>query len=234
MTRAMREASADLISGVPQQEVRTFSEILLVPLIPFVLLGFLPLERMRRSPHPAYATGCGQLLMTTAAAYKESGGHAAIRGAVHDGLALPKRFRTRGFRTDLLDATALATCRMYRRNRDVWSGLLKNTHEGLGAPARILPVTLFLIAGQLLPFMLLGFWPRLSLTAQLAAICAVILALTPRVIAIRRFRQPVASALLHPVGTACLLGIQWLGLVRHVCGQPARWRGREYPRSVVT
>ena len=43
----LEESGAQLASGVPAQETVTFSEQLLVPLIHFILLGFLPLDRMR-------------------------------------------------------------------------------------------------------------------------------------------------------------------------------------------
>lgn len=218
---AIAETGASLVSGVPRQEVGTFSEKLLVPLIHFLLLGFLPLARMRSSRHPAYGSACGQLIIVTRAAYEQSGGHCAIRGRVHDGLALPKQFRAAGFHTDLVDVTNLATCRMYRRNHDVWRGLLKNTHEGLGAPALIVPMTLLLGFGQVLPFAMLAgchwTWPA-----------AALLALLPRLIACRRFRQPLLGALPHPFGVAALLVIQWAGLARWLTGKSARWKGRHY------
>ncbi len=219
LAHALHTSGAELISGVPQQEVRTFSEQLLIPLIHFVLLGFLPLNRMRRSTHPAYGTGCGQLMMVDRHAYETSGGHRAIRHSVHDGLTLPKAFRSAGFRTDLVDVTALASCRMYRRDADVWRGLSKNTHEGLGAPARIVPFSILLIAGQVLPFALLptGMWQ---------AYVAAALALLPRAIAIRQFHQPLLGMLLHPFAVVGLVAIQWAGLIRFVSGKPTAWKGR--------
>ena len=219
LAHALRTSGAELISGVPRQEVRTFSEQLLIPLIQFVLLGFLPLDRMRRSTHPAYATGCGQLMMADRQAYETAGGHRAIRDNVHDGLALPKAFRLAGFRTDLVDVTAVASCRMYRRNADVWRGLSKNTHEGLGAPARILPFSILLIAGQVLPFVLLA-------TGMWQAYIGAALALLPRAIAIRKFHQPLLGMLLHPFAVVALVAIQWAGLARFISGKPTAWKGR--------
>jgi hypothetical protein len=218
---SMQDCGAQLISGVPRQEVGTFSEKLLVPLIHFLLLGFLPLSRMRRSTHPAYGSACGQLIMVDRQAYDGSGGHSGIRGNVHDGLALPKQFRRSGFATDLVDVTDLATCRMYRRDGDVWRGLSKNTHEGLGAPSRIVPVTILLLGGQVLPFALLA-------TGSGVAITAAVLALLPRVIAARRFGQPLLGVLLHPIAVVALLAIQWVGLVRWMRCDSVAWKGRAY------
>ena len=228
----LEESGAQLASGVPREITITFSERLLIPLIHFLLLGFLPLHWMRRSLHPAYGAGCGQLFVAEAAAYRKAGGHEAIRDRIHDGLALPKKFREHGFATDLFDATKVATCRMYRREGEVWRGLAKNTHEGLGAPGVILPMTLLLLGGQILPFLLL-FAPLTPLVRGLAAL-ACGLALFPRLVAASRFQQPSLGIFLHPFAVVALLGIQWFGFVRFLLGRPAFWKGRAYPARLRT
>ncbi len=53
--------------------------------------------------------------------------------------------------------------------------------------------------------------------------------LATRLLLAWRFRQPVVSAMLHPVGVAALLGLQWAALLRAASGRPATWRGRAYP-----
>jgi hypothetical protein len=116
---------------------------------------------------------------------------------------------------------------MYRRNADVWSGFAKNTHEGLGAPARIVPFTLLLLGGQVLPFALLR-------TRSWQAIVATTLALLPRVIAARQFQQPVLSVVLHPIAVVAILAVQWAGLARWISGRSAKWKGRELAGDRVT
>jgi hypothetical protein len=229
MAAFLRASRADLISGVPYQETVTLGEKLLIPLIHFLLLGFLPMYRMRRSSHPAYGSGCGQLFMARREAYAKSGGHAAIRASLHDGVALPRAFRQRGFMTDLFDATDIATCRMYRSGLEVWRGLAKNASEGLAAPAMIGPATLILLGGQVLPIMcLLGLRP--STWAGLAwAGLAVAAAYYPRWRGWRRFRQSALGALLHPIGIALLLAIQWRAFIGARLGRPQQWKGRAYP-----
>ncbi len=64
-----------LVSGFPRQITGTWMEWMLLPLIHFVLLGFLPISRMRMGTDPAYAAGCGQFLMVRRDAYF------AVRGA---------------------------------------------------------------------------------------------------------------------------------------------------------
>jgi len=129
-------------------------EWLLLPLIHFVLLGYLPIARSRQVNSPSLAAGCGQLFVTRRADYERAGGHAAIAASLHDGVKLPRAYRRAGLATDIFDATAIASCRMYATSRDVWRGLSKNATEGIGSPATILPFTILLGGGQVLPVVL--------------------------------------------------------------------------------
>jgi glycosyltransferase involved in cell wall biosynthesis len=229
-----QQSQAYLVSGFPQQRVYTFFEKLALPLIHFLLLGFLPIKRMREFPsQPAYAAGCGQLFFTTKAAYEQMGGHAAIRSSLHDGIKLPRAYRAAGLKTDIFDATDLAQCRMYQNGEEVWNGLAKNATEGLGSWKMILPATILLIGGQVLPIVLLlvillflrvGNYPW----STAVLVLAVILTYIPRILGVLRFRQPVLSALLHPVGVAYVMAIQWYALGRKLFGIQASWRGRTY------
>ena len=234
MMSFMRESDAQLASGVPCQELGTFSERLLIPQIHFILLGFLPIHFMRRTRMPALSAGCGQLFVADRDAYMQTGGHAMIRASLHDGLQLPRLFRTHGFKTELFDATDLATCRMYRTNGETWLGLGKNATEGLGAPATIFPMTALLLGGQILPFVLLACGARLSSGALITTVIACGFAYLPRLLAVKLFRQPFGSALLHPLGIIALLGIQWYALICRIAGKSSEWKGRSYARVVQT
>jgi hypothetical protein len=229
MVAFLEASGADLVSGVPRQETGTWLERLLLPLIHFILLSFLPLGRMRRSRHPAYAAGCGQLFVARRAAYERAGGHGALRASLHDGLALPRAFRAAGLATDLCDATGVAACRMYRGAGEVWRGLAKNATEGLAAPALLGPASALLLGGQVLPFVLLAACgPALSPPALILALAAAGAAYGPRLVAARRFRQSLAGALLHPVGVLLLVAVQWYAAARALAGKPSAWKGRLY------
>jgi len=92
------------------------------------------------------------------------------------------------------------------------------------ATKRALPVwTVLLAGGQVLPVVLMLVSP--STTAMLALVLSIGL----RLILAERFRQPVISALLHPLGVLALLVVQWSALLRVALGRPATWRGRAYP-----
>lgn len=232
----LETSGADLVSGFPRQETGTWLERAVIPLIHFVLLGFLPMWRMRASRRPAYGAGCGQLFVARRRAYEAVGGHGAIRASLHDGVTLPRAFRHAGLRTDLFDATGVAVCRMYRDAGEVWRGLAKNATEGLAAPAAIVPWTLLLGLGQVLPSLLLVALSVATLLTGAApggevwllTLLGVAASYGPRLDAAARFRQSWRGALVHPVGVALLLAIQWYALGRRLLGRPAAWKGRRY------
>lgn len=221
----------DLASGFPHQETGCLLDWLLLPLIHFVLLGYLPLAIAGSDNRPGLAAGCGQLFVTRREAYLRSGGHAAIKASLHDGIKLPRAYRAAGLSTDLFDAGDIARCRMYGTNREVARGLGKNATEGIAAPGSIVPFTLLLAGGQILPVVLLirgladGWdeWPAWGVAATLAAVFA---AWLPRLLAVNRFGHSLSSALAHPLGVAVFLVIQWSALIRRTLGLQTSWRGR--------
>ena len=221
-----------LLSGIPRQRVEGWMESAVVPLIHFVLLGYLPMLLARLSGHAAFAAGCGQAMMVRRDAYFDSGGHSALRASRHDGLKLPRRFRAAGLRTGLADLTPLATCRMYESAREVWRGFGKNADEAM-ATLRALPIwTVLLAGGQVAPWILAAVLlvtptatgsplPHASLAS--AGVAA---ALAAPVIIARRFGYPARTILLHPVGVTLLLAIQWAALARRLTGGSVDWKGR--------
>jgi len=222
MAGFMERRDVSLASGFPRQITKTWSESLLLPLIHFLLLGYLPIVQMDRSASPGLGAGCGQLFIARRAGYDRAGGHAAIRASLHDGLTLPRAFRRAGQQTGLFDASHFATCRMYTNAAQVWEGLTKNATEGMAKPIALPVWTLILAGGQVLPLILLFTAP--SWPACLALACGIGF----RLILSARFHQPIISALLHPFGVAALLILQWVALLRAAAGHKTTWRGRAY------
>ena len=238
----MLNERAALISGFPRELTGTLLEKLLIPLIHFILLGLLPMRLLRTTTTPGFAAGCGQFLMVQRDAYFQSGGHAAIRSTMHDGLLLPRLLRQHGYPTRLVDLTSLASCRMYRSAATTWNGLAKNATEGIAAPSRIAPMTLLLGLGQVLPLPLLWFaWTHtrfifpflgppihIGMVPVRIAIAAVALSYLPRIVNAAKYRSSWLSALLHPLGVATLLTLQWYALALKLLHRPATWKARAY------
>jgi len=218
---------AALLSAFPHQLTLTWLEKWLIPLMHFILLGFLPIARMRQSRERAYAAGCGQLFVTRRADYQQAGTHAAIRSSRHDGLKLPAAYREAGLSSDVVDGTPLASCRMYRSASQVLRGLLKNASEGIASPRLIVPFTTILLGGAVLPW--IAFFLAVMLgepAAAAVAVLALIAAHLPRALAVRQFQQSWQGALFHTLAVALFIALQWIALLNRLLGRSVAWRGR--------
>ncbi|GAB6842003.1 cellulose synthase/poly-beta-1,6-N-acetylglucosamine synthase-like glycosyltransferase [Methylorubrum rhodinum] len=229
-----RRANVDLVSGVPRQLMDSLGERLTVPMIDFLLIGYLPMALMRLSPDPSLGAACGQMILMRADAYRASGGHAAIRTSLHDGVRLPRLFRGQGLRTDLVAGHALATCRMYRDWPQSWAGFSKNAREGMATP-RALPIwTVLLFGGHVLPWLVLVSALLASdSSASWIAAGAALLSLATRAAITLVVREPAATVPLHPLTVCTALAIQWNALLRPARAGVAVWKGRRYPITAL-
>jgi hypothetical protein len=223
------EPQMSLVSGFPAQETGTFLERLLLPLIHFVLLGYLPLAGERWSRSSGFAAGCGQFMMVRREAYFVTGGHSAIAMSMHDGLLLPQLFRRYRFRTAVFDMTHDAVCRMYQNAGAVWSGLSKNATEGMATPIRLPVFTVLLLLGEVLPLPMLVWAAVLQDQMPFRGfLLALLLGYAIRVISAWRYRQSWLGVALHPLGVLLLLVLQWGAFFRKLFRVPATWKDRAY------
>ena len=222
----------DLVSAVPRQQMPTLGERLTVPMINLLIYGDLPVPIMRRSSSPSFAAACGQLLLFRRASYERVGGHAAVRWSRHDGLQLARRLRTEGFRTDLIEGSRLATCRMYQGFGDAWEGFVKNAREGMATPVALPVWTILLLGGHVLPWFLLlaGLLGGGPVQLPLAAVAV---SLATRLAITTWSREPLACVPLHPFSVIVALAIQWDALIRGGTGRQVQWKGRSYQSSAT-
>lgn len=223
---AAAELNADMVSTFPRQLTGTLSEALLVPVMFYLLLGYLPFARMRNTDDPAASAGCGQFLCVSAEAYRAFGGHEAFKATMHDGIRMPRAARQTGKRTDLFDGTDLARVRMYVGFSDAWRGFAKNAYEGLGSPILLVVLSLMHLTVHVAPWLVLpfaiggGYW----LSAGLLLLAGVVPVFSRLVIA-GRLRHSILGALLHPVSILLTTAVQWHSFWLASQGKRA-WRGR--------
>jgi hypothetical protein len=244
-TAALRRRKVKLLSGFARPVTANVFGKMLIELQRYLLFSFLPFRRMQRSTKPAYAAGSGQFMLVDREAYFASGGHAAIRQTWQDGVMLPRIFREHGFRTDLVDLSTLAEAAMFRTRR---VELMKSITEGIGMDEHIVTFTIALLLGQVMPAAVACWWllkivsmiwaggavedPTGLATVSLLLLVALVASYVPRLVAARRFKQSLVSALLHPLEMLLMVLMLWVAFARAAWGRPVTWRAREYPGQV--
>lgn len=222
------EAPLGLISTFPRQLVRSPAEVLLVPMIFFILFSYLPMFRMRGTTDPAASAACGQFILVRKSCYEAFGGHAAFKDTMHDGVKMPREARKSGYRTDLFDGTALASVRMYTSLGATWRGFAKNAYEGLGSPGLLVFLTVMHLLGHVLPWIAVVGLAVSGEVASLGFVLAVLACacqVAQRLVLAGRFRLPLMTAPLHPLGVVMMVLVQWDSYRLHRSGRRT-WRGR--------
>ena len=219
------DAEVDLLSPYPRQIAMSLSERLLQPLLQWSWLTFLPLRLAERSAAPRLTAANGQLLVCRGAAYRRAGGHAAVREAVIEDVALARALKRAGARVAMADGTDIATCRMYRGWSEVRDGYSKSLWAATARPRGAVAMALLLGWLYCLPPAVLVarlvrgrgdvFTPAVGYGAGVAG----------RAIAARRTGGRPLDSFGHPVGIAVLIGLLLRSHALRARGS-LTWKGR--------
>lgn len=156
---------AAFVSTFPRQRFSSWGDELLVPLMFFVLLCFLPMYFVQKRTWKwagNFSAGCGQFLLFRRDAYDAAGGHAGLKNRISEGLVLAERVKSRGNRIVLADGSSVVSCSMYRGFGEAFRGFSRSVFASMGGSVLS---AVFFVAVQTFAFLL----PYATLAAALAA-----------------------------------------------------------------
>jgi glycosyltransferase involved in cell wall biosynthesis len=128
LARALNEANkekADLVSYSPEQQVVTFTERAVMPIIFAELAARYPLHKVRAQDAKTVAAN-GQYILVRRKAYDATGGHVSVGSEILEDVALAKLFRQAGFRVHFRYGGDAVRTRMYRNWCQLREGWTKN------------------------------------------------------------------------------------------------------------
>ena len=226
----MEHRHADLQTVWPTQRTVTWTERLVVPLMAFVIVGYLPLLAVHHIPWPVFAAAMGQCLTFRRAAYERIGGHAAVRDEIVEDVAFAKAVKRAGLRLRVADSGGVICCRMYHNWDEVRNGFAKNVLAGHGDSIAFLLLSwafhwmLFLLPWLWLALGWLGGprgWP-------LWPLALIVLGVGVRALTAAFSRQRVQDALGLPVSTLLMAVIAAQSIWWRVRYGGPRWKGRTF------
>ncbi len=239
---ALKE-KADLLSLLPEMELKSFWEKLLMP---FAVMGIAlqyPPNEVNR-PDSKLAIANGQFLLIRRAAFERVGGYGGkLKGSLLDDRDMALAVKESGGRLLLKNGRKLVAVRMYTGLAEIWRGFRKNAF--VGSRAAYVSVPLFIITGIImgvLPFLQLPYallrWLRSggkqSQNLLGYSLAQVTLLLVARWRLDRTMGVPARYALLTPLSTLVFMGILLDSMIRSLTGRGLSWKGRTYAGAAKT
>ena len=230
LSRSLSEAQsqrADLLSYSPRQEVRTFWEKAVMPVI-FAELASRYRPREVSDPASPAAAANGQYLLISRAAYDAVGGHAAVAADLLEDVALARLVKKSGRRIFFRYGADTVCTRMYRSFAQLRDGWTKNLAALFPSPGRLAilrSVEFVLIAGGMATSLIAAANREWALGAVGGTLAAGLLALFFG--RIRKAHFAWDANLLSPLGLPLFAYLLLRSKLSYRRGL-VRWKQREY------
>ena len=230
--REIRLRSAALFSYSPEQEVHSFWEHAVMPVI-FAELAVTYRPRDICNPAMPAAAANGQYLLVSREAYDAVGGHAAIATEILEDVALARAVKGTGRKIVLLHGSGAVRTRMYRKFAQLREGWTKNLALLFPRPVRLAVLRgaeFLVILGGALVSVEAALRSLPTLAALAAAITLVTYALFLKRIVRAHFSRK--SNLLALFGLPLFSYLLLLSRLLYKRGK-IEWKGRSYQRSAA-
>ncbi len=240
--QTMVEGDYDLLSLMPRQETVTFAEKLVVPVVLWSIMFFLPLFLSYRLKSIFPAAAIGQFMLFRVNTYRQLGGHRAVKDEVVDDLAIARLYKINGRRWGIFNGVGLLSCRMYRNTSEIFEGFSKNLFGVFNY--RIIPhifiwlwvanvffLPVLVLAGAGIEFLITGTL-GISAIVLKPAFFAVIISLFIWLTVNLNFRIPLYMTLFYPLTVLSTTIIAFLSLFRHLRGTRV-WKGRPIEGKLI-
>lgn len=233
----MEHRSLDLLSLLSTLSSDRWFERVAQPMATFELMRQYPLRRANRQDELQRPFANGQFMMFRSAAYRQVGGHEAVRSELLEDIAFARLMGRSGLLSGVLIADGLVRCRMYDSWKQFVTGwkriFIESTHR---KSARLIKAGWRLrLTGCVFPIasvvcsavggVLEGSGARAMLGVGVAGL---VLWISSMVLALRAGRAPAWCAALQPIGAWLVGGILIRAGRDLASGVPTRWGGREY------
>ena len=199
----LEKSNAALLSIFPTQIIKSFGEYLIVPLMNWLLLTFLPLRFVYSCSSKAFVAANGQFMLWKKDGYFKIGGHEKVKNKVVEDMELARLAKQNKLKVKTMLGGKLVFCRMYESFNQAYNGFTKNFFAGfLLPPFSFLVIILFLLIAFVLPFLFL-------MPPVYSFILIAFILITRISVSIVSNQNLFINVLLHPVQ---MLFMFWIGI----------------------
>jgi glycosyltransferase involved in cell wall biosynthesis len=228
------DTRADMLSVLPNLEMQSFWEAVVQPVCGGVLMVWFRPEKVNDPGRPD-AYGNGAFILMRRSTYDATGGHAAIRDRLDDGIELARRVKRSGHRLRVERSGRLYELRMYRSLKEIYHGWGRIFYGAFASPGRVALSLLLVVLLGLTPYATAAVGLALGVGGSAAWLaCGLVsaAAVGVQLSVVLRFYRLVGAhpwqALTYALGCAVTAAALVKALLRFRPGAKLTWRGTSY------
>jgi len=215
----MRLYNLGLLSLFTNQQMDTFGEKSVVPLMHYILLNLLPLRLVYLVKNSTVAAASGQFMLFDAELYRKNEWHKQVKDRVVEDVEIMRIVKSSGYNGEALLANGMISCRMYKSYTEAVNGFSKNFLAGFNYSIITLLIYLIIIIGGPMIVMM-------TLNLQLIVFMIGLIILTRIMISLSASQNAWLNVLLHPLQMINLTIIAFMAIQKHLT-KTTVWKGRQ-------
>ncbi len=139
------DKSVKMISVFPTQQIKTLGEALIVPLMNWILLSFLPLDQVYNSQNNSLLAANGQFIFIDRSTYLKIGGHRSVSSSIVEDMEFARLVKSQGYKILTLLGGESVYCRMYSNFHSSVKGFEKNLFPAFNTSVILFFILIFII-----------------------------------------------------------------------------------------
>jgi chlorobactene glucosyltransferase len=180
-----------MLSVFPTQKMKSLSEFLIVPLMNWLLLSFLPLFLVYKSKNKSFVAANGQFILWEREYYNSIGGHQVVKNMPVEDMEFARIVKSSNQKMITLLGGNMVFCRMYSNLNEAINGFAKNFYPGFKVNPIVFIIFITLIVASLL--ITFFYWKDFMISIYLI----VIILLSRIFISIKSRQNILVNLILH-------------------------------------
>jgi chlorobactene glucosyltransferase len=204
----LRNSNVVLLSVFPTQIIKNVGVYLVVPLMNWVLLTFLPLKFVFKFSLKSFVAANGQFMLWRKDTYNKVGGHRKVYDKIVEDMELARECKKQRLKIKTLLGGEIIYCRMYNSFNEAINGYQKNFYPGFDTnPISFLIIITFLLFIFLAPYFLL-------VTNILYLIPLAMILIIRSFVAIKSKQNILFNVLFHPIQILIMFFVGIISLIK--------------------
>ena len=214
----MHSGKLSLFSLIPNQQMDTFGEKCVVPLLHYGALSLIAFRLVQLTKIAQLSVACGQFMLFETGSYRKYQWHEKVKEKVVEDVEIAKMIVGMKLNSEFLLANNLVSCRMYRDYNSAMRGLRKSTMGAFNYNVfSVLVYLLLLVAGPMIVLM--------TLNANLILLMAGLIALARSMVSFMAGQNPLLNIILHPVQVSNFVIVVFAAIQKQLTRTNV-WKGR--------